>query len=126
MSNRSGGGVPTPLTINHTDDPLARFQLEAELFRGRFSVVRLAVDSKSSARCAAKIRSLAPPANGHTIMEEFETLNRVQHDNVVQLLAAYNNKNFLLLFMEQLYENVFERFAYPDAYTEQQVKLNNC
>ena len=31
------------------------------------------------------------------------------------------SNNFLLLFTERLYENVFERFVYPDFYTEEQI-----
>lgn len=33
----------------------------------------------------------------------------------------YFSNNFLLLFTERLYENVFERFVYPDSYTEEQI-----
>uniref|UniRef100_A0A915E301 Ig-like domain-containing protein n=1 Tax=Ditylenchus dipsaci TaxID=166011 RepID=A0A915E301_9BILA len=118
--------INAKIELNSTEDPLKRFQLESELFRGQFSVVRLAVDSKSGRHCAAKIRATARASMGGSsdadnVLREYETLAEAQHDNVVRLVAAYNSNNFLLLFTERLYENVFDRFTYSDTYTEEQV-----
>ncbi|KAI1702784.1 immunoglobulin domain-containing protein [Ditylenchus destructor] len=122
-----GGPSPKQIPLNTTEDPLKRFQLESEMFRGQFSVVRYAVDSKSGLQCAAKIRASARPGMGPTgsdsenVLKEYETLAESQHENVVRLIAAYNSNNFLLLFTERLHENVFERFCYFDSFTEEQI-----
>lgn len=77
--------------------------------------MRAAVDPKKGLSCVAKIRSFDP--------SEFDLLSLCQHENVVQLIAAYKHSNCAVLFMEHLYENVFERFSSIDYYTEEQICL---
>lgn len=55
------------------------------------------------------------------LLSEYEALASCQHENVVQLIAAYNSNNFLLLFTQRLYENVFQRFLYSENYNEEQI-----
>uniref|UniRef100_A0A914QDA6 Uncharacterized protein n=1 Tax=Panagrolaimus davidi TaxID=227884 RepID=A0A914QDA6_9BILA len=113
-----------PLSLNKSDDPLSRFQLENPIFQSRYTLVRNAVDTKSTVakHVVAKIRvqSKESPAD---LAEEFETLKAAQHENVVSLFAAYEKNSCLLLFTERLYENIFDRFTYPDNYNEEQIAL---
>uniref|UniRef100_A0A7E4UT80 Immunoglobulin I-set domain protein n=1 Tax=Panagrellus redivivus TaxID=6233 RepID=A0A7E4UT80_PANRE len=123
-SSVSSAQPAKPLVLS-SESPESRFQLESELFRGQFTIVRNAVDTSHSVarHVVAKIRVPAtnlPPAR---LAEEFETLRESQHENVVTLLGAYEKDNTLLLFTERLYENVFERFTYPDYYNEEQIAL---
>ncbi|KAL3121107.1 hypothetical protein niasHT_005367 [Heterodera trifolii] len=127
----NGNGKQRTVPLNTTEDPLKRFQLESELFRGQFSVIRYAVDSKTGAHCTVKIR--AAPSHGSLMFAvpaermraaraEYETLAECQSANVARLIAAYSSDNaFLLLFTERLYENLFQRFVRLDAYTEEQI-----
>ncbi|CAI4230016.1 unnamed protein product [Auanema sp. JU1783] len=104
-----------------TDNVLSRFQIDALIYKGRFAVVRKAVDNsqEGSAHCIAKIRDI----NEESVLREYEILKDAQHENVQRLIAAYNREGFLYLFCEQLYENVFSRFVFNDYYTEEQVCL---
>lgn len=103
-------------TILSTEDPTKRFQLEKEIFRGKFSLVRQAVDPKKGGiSYVVKIRPFE--------QSEFDLLSLSQSENVVQLIAAYKHSNCLLLFTEQLHENVFERFSSIDYYNEEQICL---
>ncbi|NP_001343711.1 Muscle M-line assembly protein unc-89 [Caenorhabditis elegans] len=103
-----------------TDDPTGRFQIGGLKFKGRFSVIRDAVDSTTEghAHCAVKIRHPSSEA-----ISEYESLRDGQHENVQRLIAAFNNSNFLYLLSERLYEDVFSRFVFNDYYTEEQVAL---
>uniref|UniRef100_A0A183BTP3 Protein kinase domain-containing protein n=1 Tax=Globodera pallida TaxID=36090 RepID=A0A183BTP3_GLOPA len=130
-SNGNGNGKQRLVPLNTTEDPLKRFQLESELFRGQFSVIRYAVDSKTGAHCTVKIR--AAPSHGSLMFAtpvermraarmEHETLAECQSANVARLIAAYSSDSaFLLLFTERLYENLFQRFVRLESYTEEQI-----
>ncbi|KAL7071304.1 hypothetical protein ACQ4LE_009560 [Meloidogyne hapla] len=129
--NGNGNGLSKKVQLNTNEDPLKRFQLETELFRGQFSVIRYAIDSKTSSHCIVKIR--ASPTHGSLMfatpaermkaaLTEYETLSECQHENIVQLLAAYCSDNaFQLLFMERLYEDIFQRFVRLETYSEEQM-----
>uniref|UniRef100_A0A914KID4 Uncharacterized protein n=1 Tax=Meloidogyne incognita TaxID=6306 RepID=A0A914KID4_MELIC len=129
--NGNGNGFSKKVQLNTSEDPLKRFQLETELFRGQFSVIRYAIDSKTSSHCIVKIR--ASPTHGSLMFAtpaermkaaliEYETLSECQHENIVQLLAAYCSDNaFQLLFMERLYEDIFQRFVRLETYSEEQI-----
>ncbi|KAE9550262.1 hypothetical protein FO519_006523 [Halicephalobus sp. NKZ332] len=114
-----------PLNLETSEDPLSRFQLENEIFKGMYTIVRNAVDTKAlvTKHVVAKVRiqSKEHPAK---LSEEFEALKAAQHENVVTLFAAYERNNTLLLFTERLYEGIFDRFCYPDYYNEEQVALS--
>ncbi|ULU11856.1 hypothetical protein L3Y34_015321 [Caenorhabditis briggsae] len=103
-----------------TSDPIGRFQIGGLKFKGRFSIIRDAVDSTTEghAHCAVKIRHPSSDA-----ISEYESLRDGQHENVQRLIAAYNFNNFLYLFSERLYEDVFSRFVFNDYYTEEQVAM---
>uniref|UniRef100_A0A8R1EDF9 Non-specific serine/threonine protein kinase n=1 Tax=Caenorhabditis japonica TaxID=281687 RepID=A0A8R1EDF9_CAEJA len=103
-----------------TIDPAGRFQIGGLKFKGRFSVVRDAVDSTAEghAHCAVKIR-----ADTADVIAEYEALRDGQHENVQRLIAAFKFNNFVYLFTERLYEDVFSRFVFNDYYTEEQVAL---
>uniref|UniRef100_A0A915LS68 Uncharacterized protein n=1 Tax=Meloidogyne javanica TaxID=6303 RepID=A0A915LS68_MELJA len=130
-ANGNGNGFSKKVQLNTSEDPLKRFQLETELFRGQFSVIRYAIDSKTSSHCIVKIR--ASPTHGSLMFAtpaermkaaliEYETLSECQHENIVQLLAAYCSDNaFQLLFMERLYEDIFQRFVRLETYSEEQI-----
>uniref|UniRef100_A0A914I2N6 Uncharacterized protein n=1 Tax=Globodera rostochiensis TaxID=31243 RepID=A0A914I2N6_GLORO len=130
-SNGNGNGKQRLVPLNTTEDPLKRFQLESELFRGQFSVIRYAVDSKTGAHCTVKIR--AAPSHGSLMFAtpvermraarmEHETFAECQSANVARLIAAYSSDSaFLLLFTERLYENLFQRFVRLESYTEEQI-----
>lgn len=89
-SEGSTRSEPQPLFLNTADDPTKRFQLGSELFRGKFSLVRNAVDTKSKSQkhCVAKIR--VAPSDAMGVTEEFENLKECQHENVVRLVAGYH------------------------------------
>ncbi|GMT27407.1 hypothetical protein PFISCL1PPCAC_18704, partial [Pristionchus fissidentatus] len=103
-----------------TDDPRGRFQLESLLTRGRFSIIRNAVDNKTEigAHCACKILEATEEARREHLL-----LSRGQHENVHRLMEAYNHSGLLYLFVERLFEDVFARFTFMDYYTEEQVAL---
>uniref|UniRef100_A0A1I7XHH7 Protein kinase domain-containing protein n=1 Tax=Heterorhabditis bacteriophora TaxID=37862 RepID=A0A1I7XHH7_HETBA len=107
----------------HNEDPFKRFQIDAPLFKGRFSVIRQAVDSRTESRshCVAKIKYIGE--NHHNVLKEFETLKDVQHENVFHLISAYMRNDFLYLFGERLFEDVFGRFTFNDYYTEEQISM---
>ncbi|CAK5094118.1 unnamed protein product [Meloidogyne enterolobii] len=146
--NGNGNGFSKKVQLNTSEDPLKRFQLETELFRGQFSVIRYAIDSKTSSHCIGIFRILlfltitkifcsvkirASPTHGSLMFAtpaermkaaliEYETLSECQHENIVQLLAAYCSDNaFQLLFMERLYEDIFQRFVRLETYSEEQI-----
>ena len=113
-----------PLTLNRSEDPLSRFQLENAIFQSRYTLVRNAVDTKSTVakHVVAKIR-VKSNENPAELSEEFEVLKSAQHENVVSLIAAYEKNNCLLLFTERLHENIFDRFTYLENYNEEQIAL---
>uniref|UniRef100_A0A1I7ZYK7 Protein kinase domain-containing protein n=1 Tax=Steinernema glaseri TaxID=37863 RepID=A0A1I7ZYK7_9BILA len=115
------GAKDNSVFLNTADDFEKRFKLDSELFRGKFSVVRNATDSKCevNARCVAKIRPTGPEASA-----EFEALKTSQHDNVVKMIAAYEKEGALFVFQEKLYENIFERFTFNDTYNEEQIAIS--
>lgn len=52
-------------------------------------------------------------------LTEYKTLSECQHENVVQLHAAYCSDNsFQLYFMERLHEDLFQRFVRLETYSE--------
>ncbi|KAF7636564.1 hypothetical protein Mgra_00003955 [Meloidogyne graminicola] len=130
-SNGNDNGGSKKVKLNTSDDPLKRFQLDSELFRGQFSVIRYAIDSKTGSHCIVKIR--ASPTHGSLMfatpaermkaaLTEYETLSECQHENVVQLHAAYCSDNsFQLYFMERLHEDLFQRFVRLETYSEEQI-----
>ncbi|GMS98905.1 hypothetical protein PENTCL1PPCAC_21080, partial [Pristionchus entomophagus] len=103
-----------------TEDPRGRFQLESLLARGRFAVVRNAVDNKTEigAHCACKISEATEEARREHLL-----LARAQNENIAHLMAAYNNNGLMYLFVERLFEDVFARFTFMDYYTEEQIAL---
>ncbi|CAD5207130.1 unnamed protein product [Bursaphelenchus okinawaensis] len=98
-----------------TEEPTNRFEFKHEIFRGKFSLVREAVDKNSAKHCCFKVRPFD--------QTEFDTLLASQHEHVVKLVAGYKKSNCLLLFTECLAENVFERFVATDPYTEEHIAL---
>ncbi|KAK0423251.1 hypothetical protein QR680_008047 [Steinernema hermaphroditum] len=114
-------GKDDSVFLNTADDFEKRFKLESELFRGRFSVLRNATDSKCevNARCVAKIRQATPEAS-----TEFEALKTSQHENVARMIAAYEKDGFQFVFTEKLYEDVFQRFSFNDSYSEEQIAIS--
>ncbi|CAB3407314.1 unnamed protein product [Caenorhabditis bovis] len=114
-------GVKTSLQLESSDPTSGgRFQIGSLKFKTRFGVIRDAVDASSEggAHCAVKIRHPSSEAIG-----EYEALRDGQHENVQRLIAAHDSNNFLFLFCERLYEDVFSRFVFNDYYTEEQVAL---
>uniref|UniRef100_A0A914WDR8 Muscle M-line assembly protein unc-89 n=1 Tax=Plectus sambesii TaxID=2011161 RepID=A0A914WDR8_9BILA len=111
-----------PLFLNTADDPTRRFQLGKEIYRGRFGLLRDAVDSKSenASHCVGKVL-IATGDRAAPAHSEFDLLREGQHENVVQLIAAYERDGFILLFTERLHETIFERFTYRDYYNEDQI-----
>lgn len=108
------------ISFFHFTIPHKIVQIGGLKFKGRFSVIRDAVDSTTEghAHCAVKIRHPSSEA-----ISEYESLRDGQHENVQRLIAAFNNSNFLYLLSERLYEDVFSRFVFNDYYTEEQVAL---
>uniref|UniRef100_A0A915PP41 Uncharacterized protein n=1 Tax=Setaria digitata TaxID=48799 RepID=A0A915PP41_9BILA len=109
------------VNLNTTDDPQRRFHIIAPIPRGRFGKIAFAIDAsrESGSDCVAKIRNIkAEGANGTM---EFEAMKDCQQENVARLLAAYEWKELLFLFMERYQEDIFERFTYRDTYNEEQI-----
>uniref|UniRef100_A0A0N5BPH5 Protein kinase domain-containing protein n=1 Tax=Strongyloides papillosus TaxID=174720 RepID=A0A0N5BPH5_STREA len=106
------------------EDITKRFQIEKEIFRGRFSVVKNASDSKNEGKsyCVAKKRLTSYP-DVPTALDEYENLKTCQHENVVQLVGAYENGSTMTLVTERLYEDVFHRFCFIETYNEESVVL---
>uniref|UniRef100_A0A0K0DZ32 Protein kinase domain-containing protein n=2 Tax=Strongyloides stercoralis TaxID=6248 RepID=A0A0K0DZ32_STRER len=106
------------------EDITKRFQIEKEIFRGRFSVVFNVSDSKNEGKshCVAKKRLITYP-NVPSALDEYENLKACQHENVVQLVGGYENDSKMTLIMERLYEDVFHRFSFLDSYNEESIVL---
>ncbi|VDK64426.1 unnamed protein product [Onchocerca ochengi] len=109
------------LTLNTSEDPEKRFQLIVPIPRGRFGKIAFAIDTsqESNADCIAKVRNIDVEGANGTI--EFEAMRECQHENVAHLIAAYEWKKFLFLFMERYPEDIFERFTYRNTYNEEQI-----
>ncbi|GLE09805.1 hypothetical protein PINS_up021661 [Pythium insidiosum] len=77
-----------------------RYALYKELGRGGFSVVRLAVDTKTNQLVAAKIFD-PKYSSVHDIATEIETLRHVgKHRNIVSLHDVLTTKNETIMFMD--------------------------
>ncbi|KAJ0407770.1 hypothetical protein ATCC90586_003272 [Pythium insidiosum] len=77
-----------------------RYALYKELGRGGFSVVRLAVDTKTNQLVAAKIFD-PKYSTLHDIAAEIETLRHVgKHRNIVSLHDVLSTKNETIMFMD--------------------------
>ncbi|VDP39344.1 unnamed protein product [Soboliphyme baturini] len=114
----------SPVLKNSTDiidmDPSCRFQLESVIFRGRFCIIRNAVDKlrESSSHCVAKILS-DKPEFAEMSFRECEVLRLLRHRSIVEFIAAYRNGGHLIIFMERLHDGLFDRFTFDDYYTEE-------
>ncbi|CAJ0930174.1 unnamed protein product, partial [Mesorhabditis belari] len=99
-----------------------RFELGSLIFSTKYSIIRNANDTQKdhNSRCVAKLRHCGGESEGKN---EFEMLRLGQHENVQRLLAASLSGDFLSLFVERLYEDVFARFSYADHYTEEQIAI---
>uniref|UniRef100_A0AC35UCB8 Protein kinase domain-containing protein n=1 Tax=Rhabditophanes sp. KR3021 TaxID=114890 RepID=A0AC35UCB8_9BILA len=119
--------TPTPefgvnLVVGENVDK--RFDIEREIFRGRYSVVYNTIDNKNEGRslCIAKKR-LSQAPDCPSAINEYENLKACQSINVVQLLAAYEKNDTLTLITEKLYEDVFHRFCSLENYNEEAIVL---
>uniref|UniRef100_A0A0N4ZEY7 Protein kinase domain-containing protein n=1 Tax=Parastrongyloides trichosuri TaxID=131310 RepID=A0A0N4ZEY7_PARTI len=120
--NKLNVNVGISLLIN--ENISKRFQIEKEIFRGRFSIINNVSDCKNEGRnqCVAK-RRLCTYENVPSASCEYENLKACQHENVVQLVAAYENDSIMTLVTERLYEDVFHRFCFLDIYNEESIVL---
>ncbi|MFH4974950.1 hypothetical protein AB6A40_001659 [Gnathostoma spinigerum] len=109
--------VPEAITVNTSDNPLLRYKITSELFCGRFGIILGAIDTKigSSAHRAIKITKASDA------QREFDNLKTCQNENVAQIYAAYQRKNIFFIVLEELSEDIFQRFTYPESYNEEQV-----
>lgn len=132
------------IQLNTSEDPDQRFSLEKELFRGKFSVIRFAVDQKAEVWCS--LQALLPvglplcgqdppcPVGFHGCTggvrdsARFSARKRADpHRRLPEVLCVRDQiscrNDFLFLFTEKLYEDVFSRFTFNENYNEEQVVM---
>jgi hypothetical protein len=104
-----GGGMDREIHLQETD-PSKYVVFGAELWRGRFSLVR-DVDSKdgSRPRRVAKI-SIYDGSRIEDSLREFEMLKSVRQEHVIRLHEAFVHNDFVILIFEKMFgESVADR-----------------
>lgn len=69
--------------------------------RGSFSRAHLLIDKKTSREYVGKVYALADPMTCVLGAREFECLNRLHHNNVVEMVDAVVSDDYLVLVTER-------------------------
>jgi len=99
------------------------YDLKAEIGKGAFSVVHLAIYKKTGEKCAVKIIDKKEASNEteseKRLRTEVDILKRVKHENIVGLRDIYETSEKLYLVMElvtggELFDKIVEKGSYSE------------
>ncbi|XP_035583582.1 obscurin-like [Zalophus californianus] len=95
------------------------FAFQAQIRRGRFSVVRQCRERASGRALAAKIVPYRPEDKA-AVLREYEALKSLRHPHLAQLQAAYLSPRHLVLILElcsgpELFPCLAERASYSES-----------
>ncbi|KAJ3016608.1 calcium calmodulin-dependent protein kinase type 1G [Thoreauomyces humboldtii] len=103
------------------DELFKKYELRSTLGTGAFSEVRLGVDRQTDKKFAVKIidKSKCKGKEG-MIDTEVRILQRVHHDNIIQMVEMYENETKLCLVMElvtggELFDDIVKRGRYTES-----------
>ncbi|KAM4605259.1 uncharacterized protein mylk4a [Polymixia lowei] len=67
---------------------------------GRFGQVHKCIENSSGLTLAAKIIKARSPKEKEVVKNEIQVMNQLDHDNLIQLYAAYESRNDIILVLE--------------------------
>eukprot|EP01102_Stenamoeba_stenopodia_P008949 TRINITY_DN2619_c0_g1_i1.p1 TRINITY_DN2619_c0_g1~~TRINITY_DN2619_c0_g1_i1.p1 ORF type:complete len:443 (+),score=130.49 TRINITY_DN2619_c0_g1_i1:195-1523(+) len=93
------------------------FDIGRELGRGAFATVKVAIHKKSGEELAVKI--IERGAADQNLIREIEVMKKVNHPNVIKLVAIFEDEKFLYLVMElvtggELFDKIVEKGSYTE------------
>lgn len=93
------------------------FTLGRELGRGAFAVVKLATHKVTGEEFAVKV--IERGAADQNLIREIEVMKKVDHPNVIRLVAIFEDKSFIYLVMElvtggELFDKIVEKGSYSE------------
>jgi calcium/calmodulin-dependent protein kinase I len=93
------------------------FDVGKELGRGAFAVVKVATHKKTGYEFAVKI--IERGAADQNLIREIEVMKKVDHPNVIQLVAIFEDDKFIYLVMEivnggELFDKIVEKGSYSE------------
>lgn len=93
------------------------FDIGKELGRGAFATVKVATHKKSGEDLAVKI--IERGAADQNLIREIEVMKKVNHPNVIKLVAIFEDEKFLYLVMElvtggELFDKIVEKGSYTE------------
>ncbi|KAI8914784.1 hypothetical protein PhCBS80983_g00816 [Powellomyces hirtus] len=103
------------------DDLFRKYELGSQLGTGAFSEVRLGTDRTNGKKFAVKIidKSKCKGKEG-MIDTEVRILQKVRHENIIQMFEMYENENKICLVMElvtggELFDDIVKRGRYTEV-----------
>jgi len=103
-----------------------KYDLQQELGRGAFSVVRLGVNKKTKERVAIKIIDRNDVGRDYekNLKMEMDILKRVNHPNIISLHEMLEAENKLYFIMELVTGGeLFDRIVEKGSYSEEDAKI---